>query len=249
MSNPLFDEKRWHETGSASDVMSVAGAIKKAGFLMVLLLLSFGATWDSLARTFLIFGLNPMPTLMAVMIGALVTALIACFFPRTSPITGSIYAVLKGCLLGGLSYQFNERFQGLPLMAATLTVGTLIGMLVLYTSRTIRVTPMFIKVIVGATVGLMLGVGILMLLNAFSVGLGISAALYGNGWIGIGFSLVCVGLASFNLILDFHVIEQGATNRAPKYMEWVGALGLVITLAWLYLEILRLLSKLQSSRN
>jgi uncharacterized YccA/Bax inhibitor family protein len=249
MSNPLFDEKRWHETGSASDVMSVAGAIKKTAFLMVLLLLSFAATWDSLARTFMIFGLSAMPTILVALIGALVAVLIAGFFPRTSPVTGSIYALLKGVVLGGISYQFNQRFHGLPLMAATLTIGTLIGMLLLYTSRTIRVTPMFTKVIIGATAGLALGVGLLMLLNVFSVGLGISSALYGNGWIGIGFSLVCVGLASFNLIIDFHVIEQGAANRAPKYMEWVGALGLVVTLAWLYLEILRLLAKLQSSRN
>jgi uncharacterized YccA/Bax inhibitor family protein len=99
--------------------------------------------------------------------------------------------------------------------------------------------------VIGATVGLFLGVAVLMVLNLFGIGGGIIGALYGNGPIGIGFSVVCIGLAAFNLVVDFAVIEQGAQQRLPKYMEWVGAFGLMVTLVWLYIEILRLLSKLK----
>lgn len=249
MSNPLFNEERWNSAErTGSDVMTINGAVKKTGFLLFILILTFGATWDSLERTKLIFGLAVGPTIMAAVIGGLVMVLIAMFAPRTAAVTGTLYAIAQGLLLGAISWIYNQKFHGLPVMAATLTVGTLVGMLFLYTQRILQATPMFNKVIIGATVGLAIGVGLLFILNLFSVGQGLTGALYGNGWIGIGFSVFCVGLASFNLIVDFGFIENSANAKAPKYMEWVGALGLVITLVWLYLEILRLLSKLQSNR-
>lgn len=249
MSNPLFNEERWHNVErTGSDVMTINGAVKKTGFLLFILLLTFGATWDSLERTKLVFGMSPGPTIAVAAIGGLVLALIAMFAPRSSPITGTLYAVAQGVLLGAASWIYNQKFHGLPVMAATLTFGTLIGMLFLYSQRILQATPMFNKVIIGATVGLMLGVGLLFILNLFSMGQSLTTALYGSGWIGIGFSVFCVGLAAFNLIVDFGFIENSAKAKAPKYMEWVGALGLVITLVWLYLEILRLLSKLQSNR-
>ncbi len=252
MSNPLFDEERWNNAernGTAgAEVMTINGAVKKTGFLMLILILTFGATWDSLARTHLIFGMAMGPAIIVSAIAGLVLVLIAMFAPRTAAITGTMYAIAEGLVLGAISWIYNEKFHGLPVMAATLTIGTLVGMLFLYTQRILQATPMFTKVIVGATAGLALGIGLLFILNLFSVGGSLTAALYGSGWIGIGFSLVCVGLASFNLIVDFGFIESAAKAKAPKYMEWVGALGLVITLVWLYLEILRLLSKLQSNR-
>jgi uncharacterized YccA/Bax inhibitor family protein len=246
MSNPLFNEDRWSQSGTSDNHMTVTGAIQKTAILLGILILTFGATWDSLATTSLIFGMSVMPVLIGSMIVAFVCALIGSFVPRAAMPVSIIYALVKGVLLGAVSYMFNQKFHGLPLLAATLTVGTLTGMLFLYTQRIIRASPMFIKCVAGATLGLVIGVLLLSVLNLFGAANGITASLYGNGPIGIGFSLVCVGLAAFNLILDFHFIETGAANRAPKYMEWVSALALLITLVWLYLEILRLLSKLQS---
>ena len=245
MSNPLFNEERWNQAAATSDSMTVNGAVKKTGFFLVLLILTFAMTWQSLDSTKLIFGMAVGPTLLISAIAGLICAAIGCFFPRSAAIVGTLYVLCEGVLLGGVSWMYNAQYKGLPLLAAALTIGTLMGMLLLYTQRIIRATPMFIKVVVGATVGLALGVGILMLLNFFGVATGISGALHGSGPIGIGFSLVCVGLAAFNLVLDFHFIEEGAKNQVPKYFEWVSALALTITLVWLYLEILRLLAKLQ----
>ena len=249
MSNPIFDEKRWNEAETAGqEVVTVNGTIKRTAFFMLILLLTFGATWDSLERTKLVFSMAVMPALIASAIGGLVLCMIAMFFPRTAAITGTLYVLCEGVLLGTFSWMLNEnpKFQGLPLLAAVLTIGTLMGMLFLYTQRIIRATPMFIKIVVGMTVGLAIGMGLLFLLNLFGMAHGMTDTLRGSGPIGIGFSLVCVGLAAFNLVLDFHFIETAAANRLPKYLEWVGALGLVITLVWLYIEILNLLAKLRS---
>ena len=249
MSNPLFNEERWNNAERAGDeIMTINGAIKKTGFLMLILILTFGATWDSLSRTHLVFGMALGPAILVAAITGVVLVLIAMFAPRTTAVTGTLYALAEGLVLGAISWIYNEKFHGLPILAAALTIGTLVGMLFLYTNRILQATPMFTKVIVGATAGLALGIGLLFILNLFSVGQGLTGALYGSGWIGIGFSVVCVGLAAFNLIVDFGFIESAAQAKAPKYMEWVGALGLVITLVWLYLEILRLLAKLQSNR-
>lgn len=247
MSNPLLNADRWRNSETTgTEVMTVNGAVVKTGFFLLVMLLVFAATWDSLERTKLIFSLAVGPALIGSAIVGLVLALIAGFFPRSTAITGTLYVVCQGVLLGGVSYLYNVQYKGLPLLAAALTIGTLMGMLFLYTQRIIRATPMFIKVIVGATVGLAIGVGILFLLNMFGIATGMKTALYGAGPIGIGFSILCVGLAAFNLILDFNFIESAAASKRPKYMEWVGALALIITLVWLYLEILRLLSKLRS---
>ncbi len=246
MSNPLLENDRWNNSATTGDnVMTINGAVVKTGFFLLLMMLMFAATWDSLERTKLIFSMAVGPALIGSAIAGLVLALIAGFFPRSTPLTGSLYVLCQGILLGGVSYLYNTHYKGLPLLAAALTIGTLMGMLFLYTQRIIRATPMFIKVIVGATVGLAIGVGLLFLLNMFGLITGVTGALYGSGPIGIGFSLLCVGLAAFNLIVDFDFIEKAAENRQPKYMEWVGALALVVTLVWLYLEILRLLAKLR----
>lgn len=247
MSNPLLDAERWQGL-SASDsnasTMSVRGTINKCLGLFALLLLTFALTWDQLAaHPGMIFGLPAMGVLLGGMIIALLSACCASFFPRTAVVAAPLYALVKGVVLAAISWRYQQMYHGLPLLAAGLTITTLGGMLALYQFRIIRASPMFITCIVGATVGLGLGVALLMLLNVFGIAQGASAALYGNGAIGIAFSVFCVGLASFNLILDFHVIESGEEGRLPRHMEWVAALGLVVTLVWLYIEILRLLSK------
>jgi uncharacterized YccA/Bax inhibitor family protein len=246
MSNPLLNADQWRNSAATGDnVMTINGTVAKTGFFLLLMLLMFAATWDSLERTKLIFTMAVGPVLLGSAIAGLVLALIAGFFPRSTPITGTLYVLCQGVLLGGVSYVYNVQYKGLPLLAAALTIGTLMGMLFLYTQRIIRATPMVLKVIIGATVGLAIGVGILFLLNLFGLATGVTATLSGSGPIGIGFSVLCVGLAAFNLIVDFHFIESASDNRQPKYMEWVGALALVVTLIWLYLEILRLLAKLR----
>lgn len=246
MSNPLLNEERWNGAErTGAEAMTINGAVIKTGFFLLLMLMSFGATWDSLEQTKLIFTMAVGPALIGAAILGLVLALVASFLPRTTMITGTLYVLCQGVFLGGVSYWYNAQYKGLPLLAAALTIGTLIGMLFLYTQRIIRATPMFIKVIIGATVGLAVGVGLLFLLSMFGLATGMREALYGSGPIGIGFSVLCVGLAAFNLILDFHFIEEAAAKRLPKYFEWVGALALVITLVWLYLEILRLMAKLR----
>jgi uncharacterized YccA/Bax inhibitor family protein len=155
------------------------------------------------------------------------------------------YAVAEGLLLGGFTMFMQARYPGLPLLAAGFTTGTLLAMLILYRTGVIKASSGFMKGMAAAMGGLMLGLGILFLLNLFGIGGGITGALYGNGPIGIGFSVVCIGLAALCLVVDFAVIEQGARDGAPKYMEWVGAFGLLVTLVWLYIEILNLLAKLR----
>jgi uncharacterized YccA/Bax inhibitor family protein len=249
MSNPLLDADRWDQLSAASStapVMTVRGTTEKCVILFVLLLTTFGLAWMQLeANPTQVFGIPTTWALIGSAVLAIIAALVGGFAHRTAPVAAPIYALLKGVVLGIISWRYQQMYQGLPPLAAAFTITTLGGMLLLYNLRIVRATPTFIRTIVGATVGLLLGVGALALLNLFGVAQGATAALYGNGPIGIGFSILCVGLAAFNLIVDFHVIEEGERQRLCRHMEWVGALGLVVTLAWLYIEILRLLSKLR----
>ena len=245
MSNPLFNEERWNQAGTAALSSTVNGTVIKTGILLGVLLLVFGATWDSIRQTSLIFGMQVGLTLMVSGIASLVLALVGMFIPRAAMFVGLLYVVANGVLLGGISYMFNEQYHGLPLLAAALTIGTVMSMLLLYTQRIIRASPMFIKVVIGATLGLAIGMGLLWILSMFGMATGIRESLYGSGWVGIGFSLFCVVLAAFNLVLDFHFIEQAQAKKLPKYMEWVGAFALVVTIIWLYIEFLRLLAKLK----
>jgi uncharacterized YccA/Bax inhibitor family protein len=158
-------------------------------------------------------------------------------------VTGPIYALLEGLFLGGISAIFEARYPGIVIQAVSLTFGTLLVLLVAYTSRVIRPSENFKLGIVAATGGIAL-----IYMASFVLGLfGVSMPyIHDNGLIGIGFSLFVVVIAALNLVLDFDFIENGASQGAPKYMEWYGAFGLMVTLIWLYIEILRLLAKLRS---
>jgi uncharacterized YccA/Bax inhibitor family protein len=159
-----------------------------------------------------------------------------------------VYAVLEGAFLGTISLAVAERAgpQGslLVTQAVTLTFGVFAAMLLAYGTGIIRATPMFTRIIVGATVGIALTYLAGFIMSFF--GITLLGSLHGNGAVGIGFSLFVVAIAAFNLVLDFDLIEQGVRNGAEKHMEWYGAFALMTTLVWLYLEILRLLSKLKS---
>jgi len=173
----------------------------------------------------------------------LIVAFVTIFKKEWSPITSPIYALLEGLALGGLSALLDVRYPGIALQAVGLTFGTLFVLLLAYRSGLIPVTQKFRMGIVAATGGIMVFYLLEMLLGFFGVRF---ASINGNGGIGIGFSLVVVAIAALNLVLDFDFIEHGVEAGAPKYMEWYGAFGIIVTLVWLYLEILRLLSKMRS---
>jgi uncharacterized YccA/Bax inhibitor family protein len=177
-------------------------------------------------------------------IGGLICALVTVFKPRWSPYTAPLYAGLEGLLLGGVSAMFEASYPGIALQAVGATCGTLAALLAAYASGLIRPSEHFKLGIMAATGGICLvylASWVLSLLGIHAMG-----SLFGNGLLGIGFSVVVVIVAALNLVLDFDFIENGVRQAAPKYMEWYGAFGLLVTLVWLYLEILRLLSKLRS---
>ncbi len=227
------------------ETMTVAGAAAKSAALTVLLVAAGAVSWkltlggaseagpDPLYRG--LFGL-------AAPLAGFVVALVTIFVPRISPVTAPVYAVLEGLFLGAVSAFVNARYQGIVLEAVVLTVGTLGVMAVLYASRWIVVTDKFRVGIVAATGAVCLAYLVSFLLNLFGVNF---PYLHDSGLFSIGFSLVVVVIAALNLVLDFDTIETGARLRAPKYMEWYAAFGLLVTLIWLYLEVLRLLAKLR----
>ena len=180
-------------------------------------------------------------------IGGLIAAMATIFRKTWAPFTAPAYAFLEGMVVGGISLVMETAYPGIVLPAVSLTFGTLFALLTAYRSGLIKVTDNLRLGIVAAT-----GAIVVVYAAQFIVGLfgiqwpAIHDAIFGAGWLGIGFSVVVIVIAALNLVLDFDFIEKGAANGAPKYMEWYGAFGLLVTLVWLYLEILRLLAKLRS---
>lgn len=184
------------------------------------------------------------PFLIGGVIVGLIVAMVTIFKPRWGGITAPVYALAEGFALGGISAFMELRFPGVVLQAIMLTAGVMAIMLVAYRSGWIKVTDKFRRGVIAAT-------GAIFLLYLVNFGLRAFTSvdipfIQGSGALGIGFSLLVVGLAAVNLVLDFDMIEQGVARGAPKYMEWYGAFALMVTLVWLYLEILRLLGKLRS---
>jgi len=190
--------------------------------------------------------MNPQAVTPWVAVGAIagfVVALVTIFKQTWSPVTAPLYALLEGLVIGGVSTIFEAQFPGIVIQAAGLTLGTCLALLLAYKSRLIRATENFKLGVVAATGGIALFYLITLVLGFFGIRMPL---MYGNSWMSIGFSLFVVVIAALNLVLDFDFIEQGAARGAPKYMEWYGAFGLMVTLIWLYLEMLRLLAKLRS---
>lgn len=236
-ANPALNAKTFDVANTGAGVMTVQGTVSRTAMLLALLFASTMLTWK-----------NPEGSAGWIMIGAIagfVTALITIFNKRASPVTAPIYAVCQGVMLGGISGLFESRFPGIVMQAVLLTFGTLGALLLAYTSRLIRVTENLKLGIVAATGGIALFYLVSWILSFFHMNI---PMIYGSGPVGIIFSAVIVVVAALNLVLDFDFIEQGAEQGAPKYMEWYAAFGLIVTLVWLYMEILRLLSKLQNRR-
>jgi uncharacterized YccA/Bax inhibitor family protein len=223
--------------------MTLTGTVNKTGILLICVIATAAWSWSRFfhAPT----SDTVLPFVAVGLIGGFIFALVTIFKKAWSPVTAPIYALLEGLALGGLSAMFELRYPGIALQAVGLTFGTLLVLLIAYHSGLIRVTEKFKLGVVAATGGIAVFYLVQFVLGFFGVHF---AAINGSGLLGIGFSVVVVIIASLNLILDFDFIEGGVAAGAPKYMEWYGAFGLIVTLVWLYLEILRLLAKLRGRK-
>jgi len=244
-SNPALGQDAFRVTGASTlgEGMTIAGAVNKTGILLLLCVASAAWTWNRFFTAPSIEqGMASVAPLLAVGgIGGFIVALVTIFKKEWSAVTAPIYALLEGLLLGGISAMFEMRFHGLAIQAVSLTFGTLVVMLIAYRSGLIKVTDRLRLGIVAATGGIMVFYLIQFVLGLF--GFHAFGAVNGSGPIGIGFSLIVVAVAALNLVLDFDLIESGARWNAPKYMEWYSGFALLVTLIWLYLEMLRLLAK------
>jgi len=243
LGNNTFNGLSDSQYGGAIDAMSrmtLSGTVNKTGILLVCAIATAGWTWHQFLQTRDIADVAPL--IMAGVIGGFICALVTIFKKEWSPVTAPIYALLEGLALGGISAVVDLRYPGVGIQAVGLTFGTLFALLLIYSSGLIKVTQKFRLGIVAATCGIALFYLLEIILSFFGIQF---AAINGSGIIGIGFSLVVVAIAALNLVLDFDFIERGVQCGAPKYMEWYGAFGIMVTLVWLYLEILRLLAKLR----
>jgi len=214
--------------------MTLQGVVNKTGVLLLLCLGAAAFSWvhPELHGLLLLVGL----------LGGLVACLVGTYKPAASPVAAPLYAVLEGLALGALSQMLERRYSGIVANAMLLTFGVLGFMLVLYTTRTVRVTDRFAKGVLVATGAVLLVYVVDIVLHLFGIGV---PFIHQSGWLGIGISLVVVGIAAANLLIDFAVIEQGVDSGAAKHMEWYCGMALLVTLVWLYLELLRLLAKLR----
>ena len=244
-ANPALKEKTFTgiRAGAGEAAMTLQGTATKSLVLVLLTVFSASFTWNAVASGNV--GIL-LPATLVGGIGGLIVGLITTFKPHVSPYTGPIYAVLEGLLLGGISAMYNARFNGLPAQAVALTFGVFIALLIVYRTGLIKATENFRLGVVAATGGIMVMYLISFVLGFFGVRMNF---LHDSSPLSIGISLVIVVVAALNLVLDFDFIEKGVEYRAPKYMEWYAAFGLLVTLVWLYLEMLRLLSKLQGRRS
>ena len=260
--NPALNENIFAREQADPDAptMSVQGTIFKTGMLLGLLILTAAWTWHVASAAVAAASAQGDPSaaaqaglqavmgyLLAGVIGGLIVALITVFVPKISPITAPIYALLEGLFLGGISAYINSLYPGVAMQAVGCTFGVMAVMLVLYSTGIIKPTQKFMMGVVAATGGIMLFY-LVAIVGSF-LGFGAMASMldFSNGsTLSIGFSVFVVIIAALNLVLDFAFIDQGSQQGAPRYMEWYGAFGLMVTLVWLYLELLRLLSKIQN---
>src|SRR6202142_2664134 len=241
-SNPTLNDQIFRNEGAAfGEAMTVQGTVNKTGILLLCAVATAAWTWNIFLHSRSPQAVAPLA--LVGVIGGLIFAFATIFKKTWAPVTAPIYALLEGLVLGSVSAILELRFPGIAIQAVSLTFGTMVALLLASRSGLIRVTDKFRLGIFAATRGIALFYVLQMILGFFGVHF---TAVNGSGAIGIGFSVFVVIIAALNLVLDFDFIESGARAGAPKYMEWYGAFGLLVTLIWLYFEILRLLSKLRS---
>ena len=235
--NPVLTKKTFNTVSSTSGQMTIEGTVNKTALSLFLLIGTGYLTFNPI---------NPV-IIFTCGIGGFIVAIVTVFKKHWAPITVPIYAILEGALLGGISFMYNSLYDGIVTNAIFLTVGILLSLLMAYRSGIIKPTENFKLGVFAATGGIALVYLVNFVMGFFGSSMGIMQIDNASPF-SIGFSVVVVIIAALNLVLDFDFIEEGAESGAPKYMEWYGAFGLLVTLIWLYLEILRLLAKLNSRR-
>jgi len=243
-ANPALHAKTFSNLGypaARGGSMTLQGTVNKTGILLVAVLITASWTWDRFFSSGTPEAVFPWIIVGAV--GGFIVALATVFKKQWSAVTAPLYALLEGLFLGGISAVFESRFPGIVVQAVALTFGTLFCLLLAYKSGLIKATENFKLGVAAATGGICLVYVASMVLGFFGLRI---PFIHESGIIGIGFSLFVVVIAALNLVLDFDFIENAAAMGAPKYMEWYAAFGLMVTLIWLYIEILRLLAKLRS---
>jgi uncharacterized YccA/Bax inhibitor family protein len=238
-SNPVLKEKAFAGPIVGGETMTVQGTVNKAGILLLCVVVTAAWTWG------LAHSEQPeaaFPWMIGGLFGGLISCLVTVFKREWSPLSAPIYALFEGLVLGGLSAIFEKAYPGIAVQAVALTFGVLFVMLLAYKTGLVRATRGFVLGVVCATGAIALVYVANMVMRMFGSGM---SFLYASTPLGIGISIVVVIIAALNLIIDFDVIERGAAMGAPKYMEWYGAFGLMVTLIWLYMEILRLLGKVR----
>lgn len=245
-SNPALATNPFTKFGSAaqSDSMTISGTVNKTFILLMLVLLPAAYVWN----LFFASGQNPAAVqtwMWGGLIGGLILSLVTIFKMEWAPLSAPLYAVMEGLFLGGISAIFQASYPGIVMQAVSLSLATLLVMLGAYRSGWIKPTENFKMGVIAATGGIMVVYLATLVLGFFGINV---SFVQGNGIFSILFSLFVCGIAALNFIIDFDFIEQGAKRNIPKYMEWYGAFAMMVTLIWLYIEILRLLAKLNSRR-
>jgi uncharacterized YccA/Bax inhibitor family protein len=239
--NPTLSTNTFRERCLDGNAMTLNGTVHKTALLLIGLIATAAITWR---RTMLTEDPSTLfPYLILGVIGGLVVGFITVFKKEWSPITAPLYCVLQGLFLGIISAIFEQSFPGIVFQAVSLTFGTLASLLLAYQTGLIKATENFKLGVTAATGGIMMIYLINFVMSFFGSGI---PYIHESGTFGILFSLFVVVIAALNLVLDFDFIENGVEQKAPKYMEWYAAFGLLVTLIWLYLEILRLLAKMRS---
>jgi uncharacterized YccA/Bax inhibitor family protein len=240
-ANPALNDRTFSpdRVAAGEGVMTIEGAVNRTIVLVGILLVAGAFAWDRAANADPIAG----GLVMIGAIGGFVVALVTIFKPRAAPVTAPMYAALEGLVLGGVSAFLNQQYAGIAMQAAALTAGTLFCLLIAYRSGLIRATENFKLGVTAATGAIAMLYIVSLVMRMFGTEMPL---LHDNSMMGIGLSLFIVVIAALNLVLDFDFIEQGAEAGLPRYMEWYAGFGLLVTLVWLYLEILRLLVKLRS---
>ncbi len=246
--NPALKDSTFLDLGSGAMVsrdagaMTINGTVNKTGLLLLLTVLTAAFAWSQIEFTEA-GATGGGVYLWGGLIGGFVLALITTFKKTWAPVTAPMYALVEGFFLGAISAIYNNMYNGIVLQAVMLTMGTLFALLFAYRSGMIKATENFKLGVVAATGGIALVYLATIILGMFNINIPL---IHESGLVGIGFSLFVIVIAALNLVLDFDFIENGVEQGAPKYMEWYGAFGLMVTLVWLYIEFLRLLSKLNS---
>lgn len=244
-SNPALNDQVFrNERAAFGQAMTVQGTVNKTGILLLCAIATAAWTWNLSQHSESPQAVFPLIVLGG--IGGLVVAMVTIFKKEWAAVTAPIYALLEGLVLGAVSAFFEARYPGIAIQAVGLTFGVLLVMLLAYSTGMIRVSDKFRLGVIAATGGIALFYLLTFILGFFHIQR--FSAVYGAGTIGIAFSVFVVIVAALNLVLDFDLVEHGAAYGAPKYMEWYSAFALMVTLIWMYFEILRLLSKMRDRR-